>query len=86
MLVCIPFSNLVRSHSLLTQFSIKHCHRRSKSTNDIQIDPAAVREIRYEELQKFREKIKHTEDKWQDVSITDLAMCLCLLHESRQAD
>lgn len=44
---------------------------RSKSTSDIQVDPAVVRQVRYEELQKFREQIKESEDKWQDVSISD---------------
>ncbi|XP_060945160.1 LIM domain only protein 7 isoform X2 [Limanda limanda] len=39
---------------------------RSKSTSDIQDDSAILRQIRYEELQKHREQIKDTEDKWQD--------------------
>ncbi|XP_070770377.1 LIM domain only protein 7 [Enoplosus armatus] len=38
----------------------------SKSTNDIQVDPAVIRQVRYEELQKYREQIKDSEDKWQD--------------------
>ncbi|XP_041856811.1 LIM domain only protein 7 isoform X3 [Melanotaenia boesemani] len=38
----------------------------SKSTSDIQIDAAVMRQIRYEELQKHREQIKESEDKWQD--------------------
>lgn len=42
---------------------------RSKSTSDIQVDPSVLRKNRYEELQKFREQIKDSEDKWQDVSV-----------------
>ncbi|XP_047456433.1 LIM domain only protein 7-like isoform X4 [Mugil cephalus] len=38
----------------------------SKSTGDINVDPAIARKIRYEELQKFREQVKESEDKWQD--------------------
>ncbi|GLD51947.1 LIM domain only protein 7 isoform X1, partial [Lates japonicus] len=38
----------------------------SKSTSDIQVDPAIIRQARYEDLQKYREQIKETEDKWQD--------------------
>lgn len=32
----------------------------------------ALRQLRYEELQKFREQIKESDDKWQDVSICDV--------------
>ncbi|XP_041806088.1 LIM domain only protein 7 isoform X3 [Chelmon rostratus] len=39
---------------------------RSKSTNDIQVDPAIIRQARYEELQKYRQQIKESEDQWQD--------------------
>ncbi|XP_047198697.1 LIM domain only protein 7 isoform X6 [Hippoglossus stenolepis] len=39
---------------------------RSKSTSDIQVDSTVARQVRYEELQKHREQIKDTEDKWQD--------------------
>nr|XP_043905576.1 LIM domain only protein 7 isoform X2 [Solea senegalensis] len=39
---------------------------RSKSTSDIQTDTAILRQARYEELQKFREQIKESDDKWQD--------------------
>nr|XP_020465048.1 LIM domain only protein 7 isoform X4 [Monopterus albus] len=39
---------------------------RSKSTDDILTDPAVVQQIRYKELQKYRERIKENEDKWQD--------------------
>ncbi|XP_026233111.1 LIM domain only protein 7a isoform X3 [Anabas testudineus] len=39
---------------------------RSKSTSDIQVDPSIIRQVRYEEMQKFREQIKQSEDKWQD--------------------
>lgn len=42
---------------------------RSKSTSDIQVDPSVLRKTRYEELQKYREQIKESEDKWQDVSV-----------------
>ncbi|XP_034430764.1 LIM domain only protein 7 isoform X22 [Hippoglossus hippoglossus] len=38
----------------------------SKSTSDIQVDSTVARQVRYEELQKHREQIKDTEDKWQD--------------------
>ena len=37
--------------------------------SDITVDPASVRQVRYEELQKFREQVKESEDQWQDVSI-----------------
>ncbi|XP_049904521.1 LIM domain only protein 7-like isoform X2 [Epinephelus moara] len=39
---------------------------RSKSAGNIQVDPAIIRQVRYEELQKYREQIKDSEDKWQD--------------------
>uniref|UniRef100_A0A3Q1FN36 LIM domain 7a n=1 Tax=Acanthochromis polyacanthus TaxID=80966 RepID=A0A3Q1FN36_9TELE len=39
---------------------------RSKSTSDIKVDPTVTRQVRYEELQKFREQVKESEDKWQD--------------------
>uniref|UniRef100_A0A3Q1HR86 LIM domain 7a n=1 Tax=Anabas testudineus TaxID=64144 RepID=A0A3Q1HR86_ANATE len=39
---------------------------KSKSTSDIQVDPSIIRQVRYEEMQKFREQIKQSEDKWQD--------------------
>lgn len=32
------------------------------------MDPSVIRQVRYEELQKFREHVKESEDKWQDVS------------------
>ncbi|XP_076602745.1 LIM domain only protein 7-like isoform X4 [Chaetodon auriga] len=38
----------------------------SKSTSDIQADPVVLRQVHYEELQKFRQQIKESEDKWQD--------------------
>ncbi|XP_038158357.1 LIM domain only protein 7 isoform X4 [Cyprinodon tularosa] len=38
----------------------------SKSTSDIQVDPSVTRQNRLEELQKYREQIKDSEDKWQD--------------------
>ncbi|XP_015243183.1 PREDICTED: LIM domain only protein 7 isoform X7 [Cyprinodon variegatus] len=38
----------------------------SKSTSDIQVDPSVTRQNRFEELQKYREQIKDSEDKWQD--------------------
>ncbi|XP_030283995.1 LIM domain only protein 7 isoform X17 [Sparus aurata] len=38
----------------------------SKSTSDIQADSSVLRQVRYEELKKYREQIKETEDKWQD--------------------
>uniref|UniRef100_A0A3B5PQR3 LIM domain 7a n=1 Tax=Xiphophorus maculatus TaxID=8083 RepID=A0A3B5PQR3_XIPMA len=39
---------------------------RSKSTSDIQVDPSIMRQNRFEELQKYREQIKESEDRWQD--------------------
>uniref|UniRef100_A0A3Q4BVR9 Uncharacterized protein n=1 Tax=Mola mola TaxID=94237 RepID=A0A3Q4BVR9_MOLML len=39
---------------------------RSKSTSDIQVDPSALRRIRFEELQKIHNQIKESDDKWQD--------------------
>uniref|UniRef100_UPI0037E72EB0 LIM domain only protein 7 isoform X2 n=1 Tax=Semicossyphus pulcher TaxID=241346 RepID=UPI0037E72EB0 len=39
---------------------------RSKSTSDILVESSALRQARYEELQKHREQIKDSEDKWQD--------------------
>lgn len=45
---------------------------RSKSTSDIQAEPAAMRQVRYEELQKVREQIKESDDQWQNVSVTDM--------------
>ncbi|XP_027879902.1 LIM domain only protein 7 isoform X9 [Xiphophorus couchianus] len=38
----------------------------SKSTSDIQVDPSIIRQNRFEELQKYREQIKESEDRWQD--------------------
>ncbi|XP_068428216.1 LIM domain only protein 7 isoform X4 [Clinocottus analis] len=37
-----------------------------KSTSDIQVDSSINRQARYEELQKYREQTKETDDKWQD--------------------
>ncbi|XP_069389793.1 LIM domain only protein 7 isoform X5 [Paralichthys olivaceus] len=37
----------------------------SKSTSDIQ-DPIVSRQARYEELQRYREQTKDSDDKWQD--------------------
>ncbi|XP_049904528.1 LIM domain only protein 7-like isoform X9 [Epinephelus moara] len=51
---------LTRQHQ--TQESIDG----SKSAGNIQVDPAIIRQVRYEELQKYREQIKDSEDKWQD--------------------
>ncbi|KAM9343234.1 LIM domain only protein 7-like isoform 3-T3 [Pholidichthys leucotaenia] len=38
----------------------------SKSTSDILTEPTVSRQIRYEEMQKLREQIKESDDKWQD--------------------
>ncbi|XP_036395867.1 LIM domain only protein 7 [Megalops cyprinoides] len=38
----------------------------SKSMSDIPVDPAVLRQVRYEELQKIRSQVKENEDKWQD--------------------
>ncbi len=70
---------------LMPRIFFKNCLslHRSKSTSDIQVDPNIIRQTRYEELQKYREQIKDSEDKWQDVSIyTYCALTLqdiCLL-------
>lgn len=32
-------------------------------------DPTIIRQARYEEMQKYREQVKESEDKWQDVSM-----------------
>ncbi|XP_059198463.1 LIM domain only protein 7-like isoform X3 [Centropristis striata] len=39
---------------------------RSKSTSDIQVDPDIIRQVRYDELQKYRDQVKESDDKWQD--------------------
>ncbi|XP_053732466.1 LIM domain only protein 7-like isoform X3 [Synchiropus splendidus] len=39
---------------------------RSKSTGDIPVNPTVLRQTQLEELQRYREKIKQSEDKWQD--------------------
>ncbi|XP_070693638.1 LIM domain only protein 7 isoform X2 [Pempheris klunzingeri] len=39
---------------------------RSKSTNDIQVDPNVIRQARFEGLQTYRQQIKESDDKWQD--------------------
>ncbi|XP_069010346.1 LIM domain only protein 7-like isoform X3 [Embiotoca jacksoni] len=39
---------------------------RSKSTSDILAEPAINRRVHYEEMQKFREQTKESDDKWQD--------------------
>ncbi|XP_034142699.1 LIM domain only protein 7 isoform X12 [Esox lucius] len=39
---------------------------KSKSMTDLGVDPAALRQVRYEELQKIRDMVKKTEDQWQD--------------------
>ncbi|XP_055086741.1 LIM domain only protein 7 isoform X2 [Periophthalmus magnuspinnatus] len=38
----------------------------SKSTSDIDMEQSIARQVRYEELQKYREAIKQSDDKWQD--------------------
>ncbi|KAK5613228.1 hypothetical protein CRENBAI_025888 [Crenichthys baileyi] len=37
-----------------------------KSTSDVQMDLSAIRQNRFEELQKYRKQIKESDDKWQD--------------------
>uniref|UniRef100_UPI0037E96F1C LIM domain only protein 7 isoform X7 n=1 Tax=Semicossyphus pulcher TaxID=241346 RepID=UPI0037E96F1C len=46
--------------------ALKSSAERSKSTSDILVESSALRQARYEELQKHREQIKDSEDKWQD--------------------
>lgn len=36
---------------------------------DLAVDQEALKQVRYEELQKIREQVKENEDQWQDVSI-----------------
>lgn len=70
---------LLMTLGLFLNFLTPSFHR-SKSAGDIQVDPAIIRQIRYEELQKYREQIKDSENKWQDVSITTLTLQdICLL-------
>ncbi|CAN9497576.1 unnamed protein product [Ophioblennius macclurei] len=38
----------------------------SKSTGDILVEQTISRQQRYEELQKFRQQVKESDDKWQD--------------------
>ncbi|KAG9349551.1 hypothetical protein JZ751_027998 [Albula glossodonta] len=38
----------------------------SKSMSDIPVDPAVLRQVRYEELQKIRAQARESEDQWQD--------------------
>ncbi|XP_071212217.1 LIM domain only protein 7-like isoform X2 [Salvelinus alpinus] len=39
---------------------------RSKSMSDLAVDQEALKQVRYEELQKIREQVKENEDQWQD--------------------
>ncbi|KAM8750104.1 LIM domain only protein 7 isoform 9-T9 [Acanthopagrus schlegelii] len=59
-------SNSEDEGTLTRQHQTQESTDGSKSTSDIQVDPSVLRQVRYEELQKFREQIKETEDKWQD--------------------
>ena len=45
---------------------------RSKSTSDIQAQPSVIRQFQTEDLQRYREQVKQSDDQWQDVSITDM--------------
>nr|XP_046218572.1 LIM domain only protein 7-like isoform X4 [Oncorhynchus gorbuscha] len=38
----------------------------SKSMTDLVVDQDALKQVRYEELQKIREQVKENEDQWQD--------------------
>ncbi|XP_029486430.2 LIM domain only protein 7-like isoform X6 [Oncorhynchus nerka] len=38
----------------------------SKSMTDLAVDQDALKQVRYEELQKIREQVKENEDQWQD--------------------
>ncbi|CDQ74646.1 unnamed protein product [Oncorhynchus mykiss] len=40
----------------------------SKSMTDLAVDQEALKQVRYEELQKIREQVRENEDQWQDVS------------------
>ncbi|XP_071335144.1 LIM domain only protein 7-like isoform X4 [Trachinotus anak] len=53
-------------HTLTRQHQMQESIDGSKSTSDIQVDPSVARQARYEEVQKYREQIKESEDKWQD--------------------
>uniref|UniRef100_G3NAN0 LIM domain 7a n=1 Tax=Gasterosteus aculeatus aculeatus TaxID=481459 RepID=G3NAN0_GASAC len=52
--------------TLTRQQQVQESFDGSKSTSDIQVESSIARQARYEELQKYREQIKETEDKWQD--------------------
>ncbi|XP_034042815.1 LIM domain only protein 7 isoform X1 [Thalassophryne amazonica] len=55
-----------RDPTCLRQHQMQDSSDGSKSMSDIQLDPEVIRQIRYEELQKYREKIKESESQWQD--------------------
>ncbi|XP_036829909.1 LIM domain only protein 7 isoform X10 [Oncorhynchus mykiss] len=38
----------------------------SKSMTDLAVDQEALKQVRYEELQKIREQVRENEDQWQD--------------------
>ncbi|XP_070999338.1 LIM domain only protein 7-like isoform X3 [Oncorhynchus clarkii lewisi] len=40
--------------------------QRSKSMTDLAVDQEALKQVRYEELQKIREQVRENEDQWQD--------------------
>ncbi|XP_028291187.1 LIM domain only protein 7 isoform X4 [Gouania willdenowi] len=52
--------------SYLRQQETQESTNGSKSTSDIDSNPSVTRLQRYEELQKYREQIKDSDDKWQD--------------------
>ncbi|XP_077946898.1 LIM domain only protein 7 isoform X32 [Gasterosteus aculeatus] len=52
--------------TLTRQQQVQESFDGSKSTSDIQVESSIARQARHEELQKYREQIKETEDKWQD--------------------
>lgn len=41
---------------------------RSKSTSDLPVNPSILRQLSYEEMEKFREQQKANDDVWEDVS------------------
>ncbi|XP_034740525.1 LIM domain only protein 7 isoform X6 [Etheostoma cragini] len=59
-------SNTEDEGTLTRQHQMQESIDGSKSTSDILVDPTVIQQVRFEELQKYRERIKSTEDKWQD--------------------
>ncbi|XP_045563607.1 LIM domain only protein 7 isoform X10 [Salmo salar] len=52
------FTRLLQKHNVASDGS--------KSMTDLAVDQEALKQVRYEELQKIREQVKENEDQWQD--------------------